>query len=197
MTALPDHVRAILERPNYAHVATILPDGSPHSVPMWVGLEGDRISILTSPGSRKTRNLDRDPRISISISDFEQPNLMAQVRGRVSERIVGDEAWRIIDRMSGKYLGQAYPVREDRVVYLIEPESACGADILMSKLEPVAQRRYRDDDPRPEATWADGLRQLQAADTFWLATTRPDGRLHVMPLLAVALDGRMYFYAGP
>jgi hypothetical protein len=52
------------------------------------------------------------------------PNAMAQVRGRVSERVEGAEAWEIIDRMSHKYIGRPYPLREDRVVFLIEPESA-------------------------------------------------------------------------
>lgn len=124
MTNLPDAVRAILDGPSNAHIATILPDGSPHSVPVWVGVEGRRLAILTSPRSRKARNLSRDPRVSISMTDARQPNLMAQVRGRVCERVEGDEAWRIIDRMSHKYIGQPYPLREDRVVFLIEPESA-------------------------------------------------------------------------
>jgi len=49
---------------------------------------------------------------------------MAQIRGRVVERIEGDSAWRIIDQMSNKYLGMPYPVRSDRVVFLVEPEHA-------------------------------------------------------------------------
>ena len=60
MTGLEPHVRALLEAPNYAHLATVLPDGSPHSVPLWVGLEGDHIVFLTGPDSRKARNIDHD-----------------------------------------------------------------------------------------------------------------------------------------
>ena len=123
-TGIPDEVRALVEGANIAHIATVLPDGAPHSVPVWVGLEDGRLAILTSPGSRKARNLDRDPRLSISITDSAKPNLMAHLRGRVCERVDGDRAWRIIDRMSEKYLGGPYPLREDRVVYLIEPEVA-------------------------------------------------------------------------
>ena len=52
MTRLPDGVRALFDGPNYAHVATVLPDGGPHSVPVWVGLEGNRIAFLTGPDSR-------------------------------------------------------------------------------------------------------------------------------------------------
>jgi len=105
-------------------VATILPDGAPHSVPVWVGLEGERIAFLTSPDSRKARNLAREPRIAISITDRENPHRMAQIRGQVVERIEGETAWRIIDQMSNKYLGMPYPDRSDRVVFLVEPEHA-------------------------------------------------------------------------
>ncbi|HYU66733.1 MAG TPA: hypothetical protein VEK09_08270 [Jatrophihabitantaceae bacterium] len=49
---------------------------------------------------------------------------MASVRGHVAERVEGNAAWVIIDRLSDKYLGQPYPLRTDRVVFLIEPEHA-------------------------------------------------------------------------
>ena len=124
MTSLPSDVRALFEGTNIGHVATTLPDGSPHSVPVWVDLEGDRIAFLTGPGSRKARNLDNDPRLAISITKQDQPGLMAQVRGHVAERLEGDEAWKLIDRISHKYIGQPYPLREDRVVFIVEPDRA-------------------------------------------------------------------------
>ena len=124
MASLPENVRVLIEGANFAHVATVLPDGAPHSVPVWVELEGERIAFLTSPNSRKARNLTREPRIAISITDRANPHSMAQIRGRVVERIEGDSAWRIIDQMSNKYLGMPYPVRSDRVVFLVEPEHA-------------------------------------------------------------------------
>jgi PPOX class probable F420-dependent enzyme len=114
----------LVEEPNLAHVATVLPDGAPHTVPVWVGWEGQRIALLTSPGSRKARNLDRDPRVALSLTDRDQPFAMALVRGRVAERLDDDRAWTIIDRLSQKYLGGPYPLRTDRIVYLIEPEYA-------------------------------------------------------------------------
>jgi PPOX class probable F420-dependent enzyme len=124
MITLSDAVRVLFEGPNYAHLASVLPDGSPHSVPVWVGLEDGRIAFLTHPHSRKARNLARDPRVALSITDRNQPNVMAQVRGRVTARVEGDAAWTIIDRMSNKYLDQPYPLRQDRVVFLVEPEHA-------------------------------------------------------------------------
>jgi PPOX class probable F420-dependent enzyme len=124
MTSLPDAVRALFDGPNVAHLATVLPDGAPHSVPVWIGLEGHRIAFLTDPRSRKARNLGRDPRVAVSMTDRDQPHTMAQVRGRVTARLEGEAAWTIIDRLAHKYTGQPYPVRTDRVVFLIEPEHA-------------------------------------------------------------------------
>jgi hypothetical protein len=66
MTPLPDDVRVLFDGANLAHVATLMPDGSPHSVPLWVGVEGSQIAFLTGPGARKARNLEHDPRVSIS-----------------------------------------------------------------------------------------------------------------------------------
>jgi PPOX class probable F420-dependent enzyme len=121
---MTEDVRSLLSGTPLAHVATLLPDGSPHSVPVWVGLEDERVAFLTSPGSRKARNLERDPRISISLTAEDKPSTMAQIRGRVVQRVEGDAAWEIIDRISAKYIGGPYPLREDRVVYLVEPQRA-------------------------------------------------------------------------
>ena len=124
MVQLPEDVRALFEGPNIGHVATTMPSGGPHTVPVWVGIEDGRIAFLTGPGSRKARNLDRDPRLAISITDRERWFAMAQVRGRVAERLEGDAAFDVIDRISHKYVGQPYPVRSDRVVFLVEAERA-------------------------------------------------------------------------
>jgi PPOX class probable F420-dependent enzyme len=124
MSELTDDVRALFDGPNQAHVATLLPDGSPHSVPIWVGVEDDLIAFLTSPGSRKARNLERDPRVAISVTDRERPFAMATVRGRVVERVDGDAGWAIIDRIAEKYTGGPYPLREDRVAFLVSPDHA-------------------------------------------------------------------------
>lgn len=124
MTVLPEDVRALFEGANQAHVATLMPDGAPHSVPVWVGVEGDRVAFLTSPGSRKARNIGRDPRVCVSITDAGNPFSMAQVRGRVVERRDDTAAWEVIDRISRKYTGGPYLPRTDRELFLIEPEHA-------------------------------------------------------------------------
>ena len=99
----------------------MLPDGAPHSVPVWIGLERDQVAFLTGPGSRKARNLDGDPRVAISITAHDNPFSMTIIRCRVAEKITGDEAWDIIDRIARKYTGQPYPVRTGRIVFLIDP----------------------------------------------------------------------------
>jgi PPOX class probable F420-dependent enzyme len=121
VTALPDDVRALFEGPNYAHLATVLPSGAPHSVPVWTGMEGDRVVFFTQPGARKARNVARDPRVAFSITDHEHPYRMAQVRGRVAETVEGDAALEIIDRLALKYTGSPFPMRSG-IVFLIEPE---------------------------------------------------------------------------
>jgi PPOX class probable F420-dependent enzyme len=125
VTELTTEVRRLLERPNYAHLATLLPDGAPHSVPVWIDVEGpDKVVILTGPGSRKARNVAQDPRVAISIIDVDQPFASVLIRGQVVELIDGDRAWDIIDRISKKYTGQPYPLRTDRIVLLIQPDHA-------------------------------------------------------------------------
>ena len=120
MTALPDDVRALFEGANYAHLATVLPSGAPHSVPVWTGMEGDRVVFFTQPASRKARNLARDPRVAFSITDHDQPYRMAQIRGQVVETVEGEAALEIIDRLAVKYTGNPFPMRTG-VVFLIEP----------------------------------------------------------------------------
>ena len=121
MTALPDDVRALFEGANYAHLATVLPSGAPHSVPVWTGIEGEHVVFFTQPASRKARNLARDPRVAFSITDHDQPYRMAQVRGKVVGTVEGDEALAIIDRLAVKYTGEPFPMRSG-VVFLIEVE---------------------------------------------------------------------------
>jgi PPOX class probable F420-dependent enzyme len=117
----PD-VRRHLEGTPVAHLATVLPDGSPHTVPLWVDTRGDQVVFLTGPGSRKARNLRRDPRVALSLTAADNPFEPIVIRGRVVEWLDGDEAWEIVDRIAAKYIGGPYPRDEERVVAVIEPE---------------------------------------------------------------------------
>jgi PPOX class probable F420-dependent enzyme len=116
-----DDVRRLFEGANFGHVATLMPSGAPHSVAVWVGLEGDRIAFFTQPASQKALNLGRDPRVAISITDHEVPYRTARVRGRVAETLDGEAALEVIDRLSNRYTGKPFPMRSG-VVFLIEPD---------------------------------------------------------------------------
>jgi PPOX class probable F420-dependent enzyme len=123
MSTIDDHLRALLEGANYAHVATLMPDGSPHSVAVWAGLEGDRAVSFTQTGSQKARNLARDPRVAISVIDRANPYSTGRLRGRVGERREGEPAFAAMDALAEKYTGQPFPMRgPDTVVFLIEIE---------------------------------------------------------------------------
>lgn len=117
----PD-VRRHLEGTPVAHLATVLPDGSPHTVPLWVDTRGDQVVFLTGPSSRKARNLRRDPRMALSLTAADNPFEPIVIRGRVVEWLEGDEAWEIADRIAAKYIGGPYPRDEERVVAVVEPE---------------------------------------------------------------------------
>jgi PPOX class probable F420-dependent enzyme len=117
----PD-VRRVLDGTSIAHLATILPDGSPHVTPVYVGTHGDRIVFFTGPGVRKARNLRRDPRMALSIAPVDNPFEPVAIRGHVVEWIEGEAAWQIIDRLATKYTGEPYPRGQERVVAVVEPE---------------------------------------------------------------------------
>ena len=118
---LSDDVRTLLDKPNFAHLATLMPDGSPQSVPVWVGREGDRLLVCTGEGSLKGRNTSRDPRVALSIVDFQNPYEEVQLRGRVVERRP-DPDLAVMDPISHKYTGRPFPMRgrDGRVALVIE-----------------------------------------------------------------------------
>ncbi len=120
--SLTPELRNVLDGTATAHVATVLPDGAPHSVPVWIGTHDDRVAILTGPRSRKARNLRRDPRVALSLTKPDNPFEPVVIRGRVVEWVEGDAAWEIIDRISEQYTGGPYGRDEERLVVLIEPD---------------------------------------------------------------------------
>ena len=122
---LSEDVKQLLDGANFVHLATLMPDGSPQSVPVWAGREGDRIVICTGEGSLKAKNTLRDPRVALSIVDFHDPYKEAQIRGRVVERRPDPEL-KTMDPISHKYTGKPFPFRnpEGRVALIIEVEKA-------------------------------------------------------------------------
>jgi len=122
---LPDGAKRILDGLNLAHVATIMPNGSPQVSPTWVYRHDDYVMISTGTDRQKTRNLERDPRVALSIAPVDQPFPPLQIRGRVVEIIRGEAAVDGFVEVSKKY-GNPNPQRPpaaERVVYKIEATS--------------------------------------------------------------------------
>jgi PPOX class probable F420-dependent enzyme len=119
--ALSNDVKQLVDRPNFAHLATIMSDGSPHSAPVWIGHEGDLLLVCTEAGSLKDKNTLREPRVSTSMVDFVDPYSEVQIRGRVVERRPDPELRRY-DAMSRKYIGKPWPYRDEKspIVLIIE-----------------------------------------------------------------------------
>jgi PPOX class probable F420-dependent enzyme len=120
---LSPEVQQLIDRPNFAHLATLMPDGSPQSVPVWIGRDGDHLVICTSDSSLKGKNTKRDPRVALSIVDFKNPYEEVQIRGRVVERRPDPEL-KILDPISHKYSGKPFPLRtpEGRIALIVEVE---------------------------------------------------------------------------
>ena len=130
---ISEGIRKLLEEPNFANLATLMPDGSPQVTPVWVDFDGTHILVNTAEGRQKPRNVRRDPRVAVSIFNQQDPYSYATVRGQVVE-ITHEGADQHFDRMAKKYLGRdVYPFRapgERRVIFKIAPEhvASTGAD---------------------------------------------------------------------
>jgi PPOX class probable F420-dependent enzyme len=114
---IPDSHADLLQKNGFAHVGTVLPDGAPHSTVVWFDWDGEHVLFSTLSQSRKMRNLQRDPRASVLITDPENPYRYLELRGRV-EGIDPDPEARFADVLSQKYLGQPFDPaapREGRV----------------------------------------------------------------------------------
>jgi PPOX class probable F420-dependent enzyme len=120
----PD-ARRLVDAPNFAHLATLMDDGSPKVEPVWIAREGDRLLVATDAGTIKARNASRDPRVSLSVVALDNPYEQLLVRGRIAE-VRADDDLATLDDLSGKYLDAPFPRRRwgKRIVLVIEPEVA-------------------------------------------------------------------------
>ena len=123
--SIPDRFIDLFSKKAFAHLATLMPDGSPQVTPVWVDYQDGFVLVNSARGRQKDRNMRRDARVAIAILDPDNPYRYLQVRGRVVEITeVGADAH--IDKMALKYLGrEKYPNRrpgEIRVIKKIQPE---------------------------------------------------------------------------
>lgn len=119
-------IKSLFENKNFAFVATSMKDGSPHVTPTWVDIEDSVILINTAIGRVKQKNVARDPRVSLSVADNNNPYHMVTVNGAIVEQITGEEAEKHIDKLAKKYLNKdKYPGRspgEKRILLKIKPK---------------------------------------------------------------------------
>jgi PPOX class probable F420-dependent enzyme len=122
---IPEQYRDLFDKKAFASLATIMPNGQPQVTPVWCDFDGSHVIVNSAKGRRKDRNMRSDPRVSLSISDPDNPYRYLEVRGTVVE-ITEDGADDHIDSMAKKYMGvDSYPYRqasEVRVIYKIEPQ---------------------------------------------------------------------------
>lgn len=135
--AIPGEVKVLLDKPNFAHLATLMPDGSPQSVPVWVGRDGERVVICTGESSLKARNTLRDARIALSLVSSSNFYEEAQLRGRVVERRP-DPQLTVMDPISVKYTGKPFPFRnpDGRIALVIELDKARYAKLPFEHTPP-------------------------------------------------------------
>jgi PPOX class probable F420-dependent enzyme len=108
---------------NFAALTTLLPGGHPQTQVMWVDANGQHLLINTEVHRQKFRNVERDPRVTVTIWDKEDPYRFVEVRGEVVEKVKGREARDHIDELSQKYRGKPYQprIQSERVVLRIAP----------------------------------------------------------------------------
>jgi PPOX class probable F420-dependent enzyme len=127
---LDDKLRTLLDSPRvFAMLGTVAKSGYAQVNPMWIGREGDVITFNSEIGRAKVRQLEADPRVTITLFDPEQPYAYTQLQGTVTT-VTGQEAEDHIDRLAKKYLGKdSYPWRQEgahRIKYLFTPVRSSG-----------------------------------------------------------------------
>jgi PPOX class probable F420-dependent enzyme len=122
---IEDRVKKMAQGKNFAALTTLLPGGQPMTHIMWVDADDEYLLINTELGRQKVKNVERDPRVTVTILDSANPYTYAEVRGKVVEQVRGERARAHIDELSMKYTGQLYPagnIKTERVLLLIAPE---------------------------------------------------------------------------
>ncbi len=110
--------------PNYGVITTVLPSGKLQNHYIWVGTDGERLVVNTEVHRQKYKNVERDPNVTLTIRDEQDPYRYAEVRGEVVEAVRGQEARDHIDELSQKYHGQDYnpdDIKTERVMLWIVP----------------------------------------------------------------------------
>jgi PPOX class probable F420-dependent enzyme len=130
MITLPPKLLDLLGRPSPCFIATTMPDGSPQLTQTWVGTDGEHILINTVEGYQKVKNVERDPRVAVTVADPENVTDYFSIRGRVVD-ITPKGGTESIEELAQKYIGGPYPWfggrDQVRVILTIEVEKIVHA----------------------------------------------------------------------
>lgn len=131
MTEIPDvYMDLLLEKKAFAHLATVMPDGSPQNTPVWFDFVDGKVRVNSALGRTKTRNMKMGAKVALSIMDPDNPDRYVQLRGTVTGVRQDDVAAKHIDRLAYKYMGldkNPYAKAEDvRVMFEITVFSVQG-----------------------------------------------------------------------
>ncbi|MGW4364663.1 PPOX class F420-dependent oxidoreductase [Nocardia takedensis] len=146
---LDSDTRQLLDGRNFATVATLEADGSPHTSVVWIARDGDVILFGTTAGRRKARNLARDPRVAVTVFDTANPYRTVDIRG--TAQLVDDPDKSLPKTLSRKYLGQDQPEESPeirRLIVRVTPHTVTGF------------RGTRTHEPDPTGTVSDTSRNL-------------------------------------
>jgi PPOX class probable F420-dependent enzyme len=132
MITIPDIFLDLLQdkKKAFAHLATIMPDGSPQNTPVWFDYAGGKIRVNSARGRVKTRNMKEGAKVALSIMDPDDPDRYVQLRGTVTRVTQDAFAAGHIDSLAKKYLGvdkNPYAKPEDvRMMFEITVDSVQG-----------------------------------------------------------------------
>jgi PPOX class probable F420-dependent enzyme len=117
-------LHALATGKNFAALTTLMPDGQPQTQVMWVDADDEHVLINTEVHRAKYKNVQRDPRVTVTVMDAASPYRYVEVRGRVVGEVGGDDARASIDALSRRYVGTDYQakIQSERVILRIEPE---------------------------------------------------------------------------
>jgi len=123
---IEDKAEELLQGKNFCVVSTLRPDGAVQAAPVWVDVQDGQPVLNTAEGRAWPRNLERDPRVTLTVQNMENPYEYVEIRGRVAER-THEGADEHIDALAKKYLGKdKYPYRqpgEQRLIIRVEPQA--------------------------------------------------------------------------
>lgn len=123
---------------NFGSMATVMPGGNLQNHLVWVGTDGERLVVNTETHRQKFENVQRDPRVTLTIRAEDNPYRYAEVRGRVAEMVTGQVARDHIDELAYEYIEKPYPpedIKSERVMLWILPERQTVVDQTADRIE--------------------------------------------------------------